>query len=117
MSHFAVLDTETTWSDKVMALGFVIADENGFEEVCGEYYIVDPAYKRGEMYSFELIQPGGKQVYCSREDVIEAVRKNFREKQVEKVFAYNAAFDKRHLPELGGYAWYDIMKREKDGFT
>jgi hypothetical protein len=19
-------------------------------------------------------------------------------------------FDKRHLPELGGYAWYDIMK-------
>ena len=56
-------------------------------------------------------------MYCSREDVIEAVSKTFREKQVEKVFAYNAAFDKRHLPELGGYVWYDIMKREKDGFT
>ena len=42
--------------------------------------------------------------------MIEAVRKAFREKQVEKVFAYNAAFDKRHLPELGGYVWYDIMK-------
>ncbi len=110
MSHFAVLDTETTWSDEVMSLGFVIAEEDGFEEVCGEYYIVDPVYKRGGMYSFELIQPGFKPVYCSREDVIEAVRKTFREKQVEKVFAYNATFDKRHLPELGGYAWYDIMK-------
>ena len=41
MSNFAVLDTETTWSDEVMSLGVVIADEDGFEEVCGEYYIVD----------------------------------------------------------------------------
>ncbi len=110
MSHFAVLDTETTWSDEVMSLGFVIADEDGFEEVCGEYYIVDPVYKRGGMYSFELIQPGVSPAYCSREDVIEAVRKTFREKQVEQVFAYNAALDKRHLTEPGGYVWYDIMK-------
>ncbi len=33
MSHFAVLDTETIWSDEVMSLVFVIADENGFEGV------------------------------------------------------------------------------------
>ena len=61
----AVLDTETTWSDEVMSLGFVIADEDGFEEVCGDYYIVDPVYKRGGMYSYELIQPKVMPVNCS----------------------------------------------------
>ncbi len=27
MSGFAVLDTETSWADEVMSLGFVIADD------------------------------------------------------------------------------------------
>ncbi len=30
MSNFAVHDSEATWSDEVMSLGFAIADENGF---------------------------------------------------------------------------------------
>ncbi len=29
---------------------------------------------------------------------------------VEKIFAYNARFDKGHLPEYSGYKWYDIMR-------
>ncbi len=29
---------------------------------------------------------------------------------VWKLFAYNASFDKRHLPEYSKYEWYDIMR-------
>ena len=29
---------------------------------------------------------------------------------VEWIFAYNACFDRRQLPELGSFSWYDIMK-------
>ena len=29
---------------------------------------------------------------------------------VTRLFAYNALFDKGHLPELGGLEWYDIMR-------
>ena len=29
---------------------------------------------------------------------------------MQAVFAYNAAFDRNHLPELGGLTWYDIMR-------
>ena len=29
---------------------------------------------------------------------------------VQKLFAYNARFDKMHLPEYSRYKWYDIMR-------
>lgn len=29
---------------------------------------------------------------------------------MRKLFAYNACFDKKHLPEYSGYEWYDIMR-------
>lgn len=31
MSRFAVIDTETTWSDKVMSIGLAIADSDSFD--------------------------------------------------------------------------------------
>lgn len=29
---------------------------------------------------------------------------------VDTVFAYNASFDRNHLPELRNYRWHDIMR-------
>ena len=29
---------------------------------------------------------------------------------VTKIFAYNACFDRNHLPELRSYQWFDIMR-------
>ena len=29
---------------------------------------------------------------------------------MQKLFAYNASFDKNHLPEYSKYQWYDIMR-------
>lgn len=32
-----------------------------------------------------------------------------RKQRVQAIFAYNARFDKNHLPELQGFSWHDIM--------
>ena len=29
---------------------------------------------------------------------------------VRSIFAYNASFDRNHLPELRGFDWFDIMR-------
>ena len=42
MQRFAVIDTETTWTDKVMSIGVVIADTNTKEVIDAKYYMIDP---------------------------------------------------------------------------
>ena len=40
MGKFAVIDTETNWSDQVMSIGIVIADEITFSPVDIRYYAI-----------------------------------------------------------------------------
>ena len=44
MKKFAVIDTETTWSDEVMSIGAAIADFEGETpfELTDKYYILTP---------------------------------------------------------------------------
>ena len=110
MSRIAVIDTETTWDDDVMSIGVVVADDRHFSEIAFEYYIIDPIYKKGGMFSNTLMIRGLKPNVCSRRDAIMDIRRLLISLDVSKIFAYNACFDKRHLPELFDYTWHDIMK-------
>ena len=49
MDKFVVIDTETTWSDKVMSIGAVVADAFDMRPVEMKYYILDPEYRSGGM--------------------------------------------------------------------
>ena len=42
MRKFMVIDTETTWSDKVMSIGAVVADAETIQPIDGRYYILNP---------------------------------------------------------------------------
>lgn len=111
MGYFAVIDTETTWSDKVMSIGVVIAEEGNMMPMHAECYIIDPAYKEGGMYSSMLLAHGREDTYLNtRRACIDRIKKILKKYEVEKIFAYNASFDKKHLPELKDYIWCDIMK-------
>lgn len=111
MSKFAVIDTETTWSDAVMSIGVVIADSETFELVDKRYYILTPHKNHGGMYSNALYVNGLKpDLECSRDKAMVELRRFLTDHEVETMFAYNAAFDHRHLPELSHLSWYDIMK-------
>jgi hypothetical protein len=111
MSKIAVIDTETTWGDAVMSIGVVIADETRFEPIDKRYYILTPFKDHGGMYSRALyagdVMPD---IEDSRETVLRDLHTLLAGHNATMMFAYNAAFDKRHLPELAHLAWYDIMK-------
>lgn len=108
---FAVLDTETTWTDVVMSIGIVIADEQTFEPIHTLYDLITPACKNGGMYSSVLRMPDQQIDFeGKRKAVITHITEQFSSFGVHSIFAYNALFDMKHLKELNNFAWYDIMK-------
>ena len=111
MNRFAVIDTETTWSDTVMSIGTVIADSNTFELVDKRYYILTPFKNHGGMYTSALYTKQIKpDLECSRKKAMADLQQLLSDNKVSAMFAYNAAFDYRHLPELSHFDWFDIMK-------
>lgn len=110
-SYFAVIDTETTWSNAVMSIGVAIAESSTFKLVDKKYYIISPEYKDGGMYSYVLMTKSAKlDLNDSRQKVIEHLVKVLLKYHIDSIFAYNASFDYNHLPELHNYKWFDIMK-------
>ena len=109
---FAVIDIETTWEDQVMSIGVVIADgETKKKEVGSKYYIIAPEFRSGGMFSATLADaPDEKTFLMSRKDAIKDIKLLLDEESVKMIFAYNANFDYKHLPELRQYTWVDIMK-------
>ncbi len=110
IEKFAVIDTETNWNDEVMSIGIVVADSETKKKVDSRYYIIDPEYKVGGMFSYELrFEEEGTHV-TDRKHALRSMKQWMDAYHVQKLFAYNASFDKRHLPEYSGYMWYDIMR-------
>ena len=111
MSRFAVIDTETTWGDAVMSIGTVIAESETFALIDKRYYILTPFKNHGGMYTDALYANNIKpDLECSRQIAMAELQKFILDHEVAAIFAYNATFDYRHLPELSHLAWYDIMK-------
>lgn len=110
-NYFAVIDTETTWSDKVMSIGIVIANANTFRPAVKRYYLITPECTMGGMYSHQLVT---KQIEPdetkSRATLMPSIIRTLQSYNVKAIFAYNASFDYKHLPELQEYQWYDIIR-------
>ncbi len=110
MDKFAVIDTETNWNDEVMSIGVIIADQGTMEKTDSVYYILDPEYRVGGMYSHEL-RPDDRDVRVTdRRQALTEIKSWLQDSHVRKLFAYNASFDRNHLPEYADFEWYDIMR-------
>lgn len=107
---FAVIDTETNWNDEVMSIGVIVADSETKEKIDSIYYIIDPEYRVGGMYSNKLRFDEKEVCVANRKQALKKIRQWLDTYNVQKLFAYNASFDKRHLPEYAQYKWYDIMR-------
>ena len=111
MGRFAVIDTETNWSDRVMSIGTVIADTETMQPLDARYHVLTPEYTVGGMFEGTLfLDSPVPPVLCTREEALRELTEWFSQHGIRAVFAYNACFDRNHLPELGHYAWYDIMR-------
>lgn len=107
---FAVVDTETNWDDEVMSIGVVAADAATMEGIDSRYYIIDPEYRVGGMFANELRPEEEGVIVTDRKQALKEIRQWLDTYQVRKLFAYNASFDRNHLPEYRDYEWYDIMR-------
>lgn len=111
MGKFAVIDTETNWADQVMSIGTVIADADTFEAIEAKYHILPIECQIGGMYESTLfIETPVQPILGTRADAIADLRSWFQQHDVRSIFAYNACFDRNHLPELWDFDWYDIMR-------
>jgi len=110
IEKFAVIDTETNWNNEVMAIGVVVADYEAKKKIDSVYYVIDPEYKVGGMYSNELKLSGKKACVTNRKQALKEIKEWLDYYSIQKLFAYNASFDKNHLPEYSDYEWYDIMR-------
>lgn len=111
LTHFAVVDTETNWDNEVMSIGIALADSADFKCIETRYYVIDPEYRVGGMFSNVL--DAGKIIpsrVMSREDALSDMSRWLGEKGVTQLYAYNAKFDKGHLSELSEFEWFDIMR-------
>ena len=67
MEAFAVIDTETNWSDQVMSIGTIIADAETFRLIDAKYHVITPEYLVGGMFSDTLfIDRNAQPLICSR---------------------------------------------------
>lgn len=62
------------------------------------------------MYSYELRLDIKNACVTNRKRSIKEIKEWLNIYDVKKLFAYNASFDRRHLPEFVEYKWYDIMR-------
>ena len=94
-----------------MSIGTVIADCDTFRVVDSQYHILTPEYEIGGMYESELFADHTfLPVICSRQEALAQITATFDRYHIAGIYAYNATFDRNHLPELRGYAWYDIIR-------
>ena len=111
MGYFAVIDTETNWADQVMSIGTVIAEEHSFKPVDTKYHVLPIECQVGGMYEDTLfIETPVSPILSTRDKAIQDLRQWFASYNVQSIFAYNACFDRNHLPELKDFDWYDIMR-------
>ncbi len=109
MPKIAVIDTETTWNNLVMSIGTVIADAETFQLLDAKYQVLTPEYDIGGMYEGVVFLEGLNPRVCSREAALEELKAWLCRHEVKHIFAYNAGFDKGHLPELSYLHWHDIL--------
>ena len=111
MGYFAVIDTETNWADQVMSIGTVIADADAFQIMSVKYHVLPAECEVGGMYESTLfLDIPFSPILCTRQEAIADLKDWFASYDITEIFAYNACFDRNHLPELGSYQWFDIMR-------
>ena len=111
MDYFAVIDTETNWADQVMSIGVVIADEVAMEPVEAKYYILPTECRIGGMYESSLfLETPAQPILCTRTEALADLCQWLARYHIQALFAYNASFDRNHLPELRPFVWHDIMR-------
>lgn len=93
-----------------MRIGTIISDADTFELIAAKYDILPIECEIGGMfYDTLFLETSEKAILCTRAEAMADLRAWFQQHGVHSIFAYNACFNRNHLPELRDFNWYDIM--------
>ena len=82
-----------------MSIGVVLSDED-MRPLESAYYVLAPEYMEGGLYSHALAHERAKDpIVCTRREAMQDILNMCLKHNVTRIFAYNALFDKSHLPE------------------
>lgn len=109
MSYFAVIDTETNWNNELMSIGTAIADSETFDVIKVRYHVIIPQYKVGGMFADVLFDNRLKPILCTKAVAMRDLICLLKQYGVKSIFAYNATFDRKLMPMLNVFDWYDII--------
>ncbi len=107
---YAVIDTETTWTNKLMSVGIAIAEKDSMKIIETAYYILTPEYHEGDLYTDRLFLDYSHPQIVSRKEAIEKINQRLKKHEIDSIYAYNARFDFNVLEELRNYRWFDILR-------
>lgn len=93
-----------------MSIGAVLAEAGDYYALDGRYYVLEPEWRLGGMFSDALFPEGLPHTLCPRAEAVAALRDWLVQSGVRVILAYNAPFDRRLLPELGNFCWCDILR-------
>ncbi len=110
MDHFAVIDTETTWSGALMTAGVLIVEAGSLKVVDSNYYIAIDTLTEGGLYSHEVHMKNLIEIETTSPDIGPEIHKYLTKHSVKTILAYNAGFDRNCLSYLHSYRWCDIMR-------
>ena len=88
MDYFVGGGAETIWNNEVMFIGVVIAEKDTFKKVDDLYFIFDPEYSIGGMFSMVLPVKGRtpKDLLFTRKIAMEKFKEAFEKKYWEDLF-------------------------------
>lgn len=114
---FALIDVETSFAGDVISIGVVISDDISFRPRDFKYYRILEHEKAHAMYAYALeledfaLSPNKHEIKLKYLEAIDSIQQLLSDNTIKNLFAYNANFDKRHLPELASYRWHDIIEK------
>lgn len=111
----AVLDIETTYSDNIISVGVAIGYSNTFEKIDEKYFVFPEYLNEKALFTDRVYWVEAERITeCPKAEGIKQIREFLDEHNIKKIYAFNAGFDYRHLPELHDYSWHDIMRVAKN---
>jgi|GEM_PF-3570304 len=125
MNHsekFVMIDVETDGGNLVCTIGAVIVNSKTWiiEEL--HYYTIEGtehlcwygnAINLGQFAEFlqEFEQITFTKNICAYDEAIQGLRKTINTHHITQIFAYNASFDCRMLPEFSDFIWCDVIHK------
>lgn len=110
LDFFAIIDTKTNYYGNAISIGVVVVNSH-FEIQQAQYYLIpeELIHDHNHKDDFDIIHVY-KTYFGRLFDCENHIRTLMNQYNITNIYAYNAFYVKKSLPEMNNYNWFDIAK-------